>query len=219
MVTTENNTNGASEALKSLAARARRLRQDKGLTLQQVADRAALAVSTVSKIERGLMAPTYDRFSKLARGLDVDVAQLFSDGGERFADGEFAVSRRGAGGYLETENYVYDMLFPQLRAKTMTPMLGVLKPLERMRFDRMVSHAGEEFLFVLEGRVLVQAEGREDVVLAAGESVYFDSRRGHLYASAGREDARILVVCAGMEVEESPGALPRLSVDDPVSGG
>ncbi|MDF0603442.1 XRE family transcriptional regulator [Psychromarinibacter sp. C21-152] len=189
----------AQDSRARLAARARHLRQVRGLTLQQVADRASLAVSTVSKIERGLMAPTFDRFAKLAEGLGVDVAELFSDRGSAFADGEFAICRKGGHGFLATENYTYEMLFPEVRGKAMVPMLGTLKPLEEMRLDRMVRHPGEEFLHVLEGRVTIRAEGRGDVALEAGESVYFDSNRGHLYASAGETPARILVVCTGIE--------------------
>jgi quercetin dioxygenase-like cupin family protein len=41
----------------------------------------------------------------------------------------------------------------------------------------------------------VQLEGRADVTLETGDSIYFDSGRGHLYAAAGQEEARILVVC------------------------
>lgn len=190
-------------AREAFAERARRIRREKGLTIQQVADGSHLAVSTISKIERNLMAPTYDRFSQLARGLGVDIAELFGDTATRFRGGEFEVSRRGDEGYLETENYTYEMLFPGLRGRAMTPMLGTLKPLEKMRFDRMVSHPGEEFLFVIEGEVLVQAEGREDVILRAGESAYFDSSRGHLYASATETTARILCVCTGLvDVED-----------------
>lgn len=187
----------------TLASRARSIRRRKGLTLQQVADRSGLAVSTISKIERGLMAPTYDRFFDLANGLGVDLSELFSDGGNAFADGEFAISRKGDAGYLETENYVYEVLFPQVLGRSMVPMLGILKPLEKMRFDRMVSHPGEEFFHVLEGTVVIQVEDRDDVVLQAGESLYFDSRRGHLYASADDRPARILVVCTGMELPDS----------------
>jgi transcriptional regulator with XRE-family HTH domain len=183
----------------ALAERARRLRRAKGLTIQEVATRSGLAISTISKIERALMAPTYDRFSQLAQGLGVDVSELFADAGEPFADGEFAVSRAGDEGYLETENYTYEMLFPNLRGKTMAPILGTLKPLQQMHFDRMVSHPGQEFFFVIEGRVIVQAEGRSPVELNAGESIYFDSRRGHLYASADDRPARILVVCTELE--------------------
>ncbi|WP_158963727.1 helix-turn-helix domain-containing protein [Chachezhania sediminis] len=191
-----------TESRAALARRAKDLRHRKGLTLQDVADRSKLAVSTVSKIERGLISPTYDRFSMLAEGLEVDVSELFAEAGSAFAQGELAVSRPGDEGYLETENYTYEMLFPHVRGKTMVPMLGTLKPLEQMRFDRMVRHPGQEFFHVLEGRVLVQLDGADDVVLEAGESLYFDSRRGHLYASATDGNARILVVCT--EIDPAP---------------
>lgn len=190
------------ESRDALARRAKDIRQHKKLTLQQVADKSGLAVSTISKIERALISPTYDRFSMLAAGLDVDMSELFADAGNRFATGELAISRDGDEGYLETENYTYEMLFPHVRGKAMVPMMGTLKPLEKMRFDRMVSHTGQEFLFVLEGAVIVQLEGSESVTLKTGESIYFDSRRGHLYASATEQAARILVVCT--QSPESP---------------
>ena len=151
------------------------------------------------------MAPTYDRFSQLARGLDVDISELFGEASQKFREGEFEVSRSGDEGYLETENYTYEMLFPRLGGRTMTPMLGTLKPLEKMNFDRMVSHSGEEFLFVVEGEVIVQAEGLPDVTLKTGESIYFDSGRGHLYASATDKPARILCVCTGDMNDSSKG--------------
>jgi len=189
-----------------MAERLRRLREAKGLTIQAVAERGGLAISTISKIERNLMAPTYDRFTRLARGLGVDVAELFVEEGESFEPGGCAVARAGEFGYHETENYTYEMLFPQLRGKTMTPMMGTLKPLERMRFDRMVSHPGEEFLMVLDGRVMVQFDGRDDEVLNVGDSIYFDSGRGHLYASAMDDaQARILVVCTMMDDDAPEG--------------
>lgn len=184
-----------------MATRLRRLREERGLTIQTVAERGGIAISTVSKIERNLMAPTYDRFTRLARGLGVDVAELFVAEGSRFETGGVAVARKGEFGYHETENYTYEMLFPQVRGKTMVPMMGTLKPLEQMKFDRMVSHPGEEFLMVLEGRVRVQLEEREDVVLDQGESLYFDSGRGHLYASALDAPARILVVCTQLDLD------------------
>lgn len=179
-----------------LAQRVKALRETRGLTIQTVAARSGLAISTISKIERGLMAPTYDRFSGLARGLGVDVSELFSERGDAFETGALEVARSRDFGYLETENYTYEMLFPDVRGKAMIPMRGTLKPLEKMQFDRMVSHPGEEFLMVLSGRVVVQLEGREDVTLNQGDCMYFDSGRGHLYAADGQDEARILVVCS-----------------------
>lgn len=188
-----------------MGERLRKIRHDLKLTLSDVAARSALAVSTVSKVERGLMALTYDKFSQLADGLGVDIAELFSEQGEQFKAGEVAVARTGEYKLHETENYVYEMLFPEIRQKTMTPMMGTLRARETMRFDRFVSHPGEEFLLVLDGRVTISFQDSPEVVLAAGESVYFDSRLGHLYASAGAEEARILVVCTKTAI---PGLLP-----------
>ena len=176
--------------------RIRALRRDKGWTLAQVAERSGLAVSTISKAERGVIALTYDRLAQLANGLGADMAAFFDAQGSRFEDGAFAVARKGEFRRQETSNYVYEMLFPELWQKAMTPMMGTLKARDILDFDEFVRHPGQEFLVVMEGAVTVHLEGREPVVLHEGDSIYFDSSRGHLYASSGEADARILVVCA-----------------------
>ncbi|MCC5987891.1 MAG: helix-turn-helix transcriptional regulator [Pararhodobacter sp.] len=175
--------------------RLRELRRARGWTLAQLAERSGVAISTISKAERGVMALTYDRMLQLARGIGVDMAEFFASEGEAFAPGGFAVARRGMFRRQETGNYVYEMLFSEIRNKAMTPMLGTLRADQPLAFEDFVRHPGQEFLFVISGRVTVHAEGHAPVTLEAGESLYFDSARGHLYAAADSEDARILVVC------------------------
>ncbi|HPD92180.1 MAG: helix-turn-helix transcriptional regulator [Rhodobacter sp.] len=175
------------------------LRRARGWTLAELSERSGLAVSTISKAERGLMSLTYDRMLQLARGIGVDMAEFFAADGTAFAPGSFAVASKGNFERLETRNYVYEMLFPQIRNKAMVPMMGTLKAHDLMDFDDFVRHPGQEFLMVLEGAVTVYAEGKAPVTLRQGDSLYFDSARGHLYASAGAQDARILVVCTEME--------------------
>ena len=173
----------------------RQLRRDKGWTLAVLAERSGLAISTLSKAERGVISLTYDRLSLLARGLDVDLAALFHADGESFAPGSFAVARKGEFERQETANYVYEMLFPELWNKAMSPMMGSLKARQLVDFEDFVRHPGQEFLVVMQGRVTVFVEGREPVHLNQGDGLYFDSAVGHLYASDGDQDARILVVC------------------------
>lgn len=179
----------------SFGKRLRQLRQDRGWTLAEVADRSGLAISTISKAERGVISLTYDRLSLLARGLDVDLAAFFNAEGQSFEPGSFAVARRGEFKRQETKNYVYEMLFPDLWNKAMTPMMGSLKAREFVDFEDFVRHPGQEFLIVMEGEVTVFVEDSDPVCLKAGDSIYFDSAVGHLYASDGERDARILVVC------------------------
>jgi len=185
----------AAQDRADFGQRLRALRRARGWTLAQLAERSGVAISTISKAERGVMALTYDRMLQLARGIGVDMAEFFAAEGQTFAPGSFALAPAGSFGRQETGNYVYEMLFPELRNKTMTPMLGTLRADTPLAFEDFVRHPGQEFLLVLEGAVKVHAEGREPVTLHRGDSVYFDSARGHLYAACGPRDARILVVC------------------------
>lgn len=175
--------------------RLRQLRRDRGWTLAEVSDRSGLAISTISKAERGIISLTYDRLSRLARGFGVDLAAFFSAEGQSFEPGSFAVARKGEFKRQETRNYVYEMLFPDVWNKAMVPMMGSLKAREFADFEDFVRHPGQEFLVVMEGSVTVFADDREPVHLSAGDCIYFDSAIGHLYASDGDRDARILVVC------------------------
>ena len=56
----------------------RELRKGRNWTLEQAAQQAGLARSTLSKIENGQMSPTYDALKKLAEGLQISVPQLFT---------------------------------------------------------------------------------------------------------------------------------------------
>ena len=175
--------------------RLRELRRQRSWTLSELAERSGLAISTISKAERGVIALTYDSMRLLARGMGLDMAEFFAPEGEPFAPGSFAVAIGGAHRRQETRNHVFEMLFPEIRNKAMTPMMGTVKAHDILDFDDFLRHAGQEFLLVLEGAVTVFCEGRPPVTLRKGESAYFDSEPGHLYASAGVTDARILVVC------------------------
>jgi transcriptional regulator with XRE-family HTH domain len=167
--------------------RLRKLRQDKGWTLAELAERSGLVISTISKAERGIIALTYDRLAMLAQALEVDLAAFFNAEGETFAPGSFAVARKGEFKMQETRNYVYEMLFPDVWNKAMTPMMGSLKARELVDFEEFVRHPGQEFLIVMAGQVTVFVENRDPVVLNQGDSIYFDSAVGHLYASAVRK--------------------------------
>jgi transcriptional regulator with XRE-family HTH domain len=183
--------------------RLRDLRTERGWTLSEVAQKSGLAISTISKVERGVMSLTYDRLALLASGLGVDMATFFSKDGQNFEPGSFAIARSGEFERQETKNYVYEMLFPSLWHKSMTPMMGTLKAHDVLDFDAFVSHPGQEFLMVLDGTITVHLQGKDPVRLNEGDSIYFDSTRGHLYASAGDQDARILVVCTDTEIGEA----------------
>ncbi len=185
----------AMQSEYSLGLRVREMRKARGWKLADLSERTGLAISTISKMERGEISLTYDRFMRLAQGLGLDVGELFDPKSESFEGGSVSISRAGQSPHHETETYVYKMPASDLAGKHMTPMEGRVKAHSTANFSDFVSHPGEEFVYLLSGTLEVHISGRDPVHLAPGDSIYFDSSLNHIYVSASDEDARMLVVC------------------------
>lgn len=183
----------ASEA--DLGTRVRDIRKSRGWTLKEVALRTGLAISTISKMERGEISLTYDRFMRLAQGLGLDVGELFDSNAEGFTMGTVSITRADEAPLHRSETYDYGMLASGVSGKHMVPMVGRIKAHSFSKFEDHIAHPGEEFIYVLEGAITVYLKGKDPISLAKGDSIYFDSGIGHAYVSTSDEDATILGVC------------------------
>ena len=178
-----------------LGARAREIRKARKWTLKEVSNKTGLAISTISKMERGEISLTYDRFMRLAQGLGLDVGELFDAQAEGFAFGTVSVTRAGEAPLHRSSTYDYDMLASNVTGKHMVPMVGRIKAHSFEAFEDLISHPGEEFIYVIDGTVMVHLKGRSSITLEKGDSIYFDSGLGHAYVSTGGTDATVLGVC------------------------
>lgn len=177
----------------------RRLRHDAGLTLQQISERSGIAVSTISKIETNQISPTYENILRLADGLEVDVAELFTRRPNAMAYGRRSVTRRGKGAKHRSPQYEYEMLCADLSRKQFIPLVTTIRAHSVAAFPELLRHEGEEFIFVLSGSVELHTDCYEPLRLERGDSCYFDSTTGHAVVSAGAEDAVVLWVCSRAE--------------------
>lgn len=177
-----------------LAARVRSLRKEKGWTLEQAAQKAGLARSTLSKIENGQMSPTYDALKKLAGGLTISVPQLFTPPRKGQVNGRMTVTRMGEGAAHATTTYEHELLAAALTKKSMLPYRARVRARSFEEFDGWVRHDGEEFLYVLTGVVRLITEFYEPVEMRRGDSAYYDAAMGHNVISVSEEDATILWV-------------------------
>jgi transcriptional regulator with XRE-family HTH domain len=179
----------------NLGARVRDIRKARNWTLKEVSLRTGLAISTISKMERGEISLTFDRFMRLAQGLGMDVGELFDSHAEGFSQGTVSVTRAGEAPLHRSATYDYDMLASDVTGKHMVPMIGHIKAHSFGAFEDFISHPGEEFIYVLDGDLAVHLKGREPIRLTKGDSIYFDSGLGHAYVSTGETDATVLGVC------------------------
>lgn len=185
---------------EEFGARLRALRRTTGMTMQQLADRAGLAVSTISKIETSRTSPTYDVLLKLAGGLGADFSTLLEGAAPRAnpgAEGRLNVTRAAERKAHPAGAYVYEPMATGLLDKLIDPTVAHVKARSREEFEALISHPGEEFVYVVSGEVELITDIYAPIRLAAGDSVYYDARMGHAFISKSREDAVILNIVAG----------------------
>lgn len=154
--------------------RLRTLRQARGWTLDDLAARAHLGASTISRIETGQRRLAVDQLVVLARALEVTVDELLSAD-----DGDDVVIRpapMGDGGTVWLLNRRDD---PSGRvvAKVRLPAVTAVSP-------ELQVHPGSDWFFVLSGTVRLVLGGREHVV-REGEAASFSTMTPHAMGGVG----------------------------------
>lgn len=166
-----------------MSALLRAVRQQRGMTLEELAAETELTKSYLSKIERQRSTPSIAVAMRLARALDVDVAQLFADDQ---SSANLAVDR--ADGRAADR---YHAVAASMLGKAMSPF--IVRPTSKFSEHPHPAHAGQELVFVHAGAVELRL-GNESVVLAAGDCVYFDSSIPHQLRQQGGAPSEVLVV-------------------------
>ncbi|MEA3118628.1 MAG: hypothetical protein QOI13_1898 [Paraburkholderia sp.] len=179
---------GSSE----LGRRVKAARLQHEYTLDAASRACGVSRSALSKIENGMMSPTFDVLQKIVHGLKIDLGKLFGSNPKPNARGRRALTRRGAGQTHYAGCYEMELLAAELAQKAMHPFRIRIRAHSLDDFTEWGRHEGEEFLYVLSGSVCLYSELYPPTRLEAGDSLYFDSRTGHAAVSMSKEDAEVL---------------------------
>jgi transcriptional regulator with XRE-family HTH domain len=157
------------------------IRKQRSYTLKQLAEKTGLSTSLLSQIERGLIDPTVSTFWKISNALNVPVNDFFHTGGE-----QHIITRKQERRIIEieNENISYHYLSP-IQVGKMEHILVEIKPGELIQHE-LVSHAGEECGYILNGQLLVVLSDKE-ILLHEGDSIYFPSTIPHRYINPGTD--------------------------------
>ena len=189
----------------TLGALMRGVRNRERWTLKQMSEKSGIPVSTLSKVEHDRLTLTYDKLFQVAERLGMQMSELFAETKE---EEPVAITARRSlcdmdrAVRVETQNYDYYYLCTDLRRKRMIPVISKIRAKTSEEFGELVHHAGEEFVYVLSGRVTVNTEHYDSVTLDVGQSIYIDSSMGHAYLAAeGCDEATVLAVMSSADEE------------------
>lgn len=119
-----------------------RLRRRAGLTLTALAAASGVSASALSKIENDNMSPTYDTMVRLARGLRVDLPELFGVDPAGALTSRRVITRAGDGIRQSTPHYDYEMLCSDIARKAFTPLVTTLRARSIEEFHALADRQG-----------------------------------------------------------------------------
>lgn len=183
----------------------RNLRHTNGWTLKQMSAKCGIPLSTLSKVEHDRLTLTYDKLLQVSQSLGLRMSELFAEDGQ--TERPAVTARRSVGDIehsvrVETPNYDYYYLCTELRQKRMIPVVTKIRAKSAEEFGSLVQHEGEEYVYVLKGRIIVHTEFYDPVTLDEGQSIYIDAKMGHAYLAADScEVAEVLGIMSSPDDE------------------
>lgn len=180
-----------SDQLKEIAARVQDLRDIAGVTQEQVATDLGLPLETYAAYESGESDIPVSVLYQIASRFGVELTALLT--GEEPRLHSYCLVRQRKGVEVERrQEYGYQSLAYNFSHKKAEPFLVTVEPKPDQEIH-LNSHPGQEFNYVLEGTLKLVLDGHE-LILNAGDSLYFDSSLKHGMMALGGTPTQFLAI-------------------------
>ena len=187
---------------KEVASRIKSLREDLELTLQEMADATGRSVAEYAAQESGEQDLSFTFLYKCAAKFGVDVIELLTGESPHLAgyslvraDEGLSIKRRAGFEYLHKA--------PYFKNKICEPFLVTAPYLEEEQNApiHLSYHKGQEFDYILSGKMRFAYEDHVEE-LVPGDTLLYDSSRGHGMIAIGGEPCVFLAIVMKPEGEQ-----------------
>lgn len=168
----------------TLGQRLRARRKALGKTMQQVASGSGLTIGFISQIERGLSTPSLASLFNVAKALGTTVDQFVAHGptgGHSVATHNGQRSTYTVPGTARSYEF-FERGFPDAKLN------ACLSHVPPGHLSEMMSHEGEEFVYLVSGTMRYEVDGVV-YLLGAGDTLHFDSHKPHRGENIGSDVA------------------------------
>ncbi|WP_300458826.1 XRE family transcriptional regulator [Desulfobacula sp.] len=185
--------NGEKGDVDEVGYRIKQLREERGISIEDLSHLTGFEVSRLKDIEKGREKPQLGTVMKLSKALDAAVGRLVSGIGTKL----YSITRKNERKPISRSTsktgkkkvYSYMSLAPEVQGRHME---ALIVQLEKSQDKEISVHNGEEFVFVLDGIVNLTI-GKDTYDLEPGDSAYYLSTTSH-FITAKTEKATMLAV-------------------------
>ena len=172
-----------------IGARIKQIRNKNDLTLEELASRCELTKGFLSQLERNLTSPSIQTLEDIAEALGMSFSEFFKD------EEEVQIVFKAEDVFVdEKELSTIHWIVPNAQKNMMEPILLELKPQGESQV--IYPHDGEEFGYVLSGRVMLYREHHaKGTLVRKGETFYMNGNDEHYLKNESNQNAMVLWVC------------------------
>lgn len=181
-----------------IGARLRELRKDRGLSIQELADKVALSIGMISQIERGVSTPSLRSLRLLAEALEVPVSWFFASAKGHAASRHIVRKAQRRRLRVPDVGVVQELLSPSSASKIEIYEV-TLEPGGSSGPDAY-THEGEKFGLVIEGEMQLLI-GSDVHTLENGDSFHFPSTQPHRFENLGSAITRFVWIVGHAETK------------------
>lgn len=164
----------------------KRLRISNQLTLEELANRSELTKGFLSQLERNLTSPSISTLEDILEALGTNLRDFFDEKQDEqivFTNKDFFVN--------EQVGYLVSYIIPNAQKNEMEPILVELQM--GASTEPIVPHDGQEFGYVLSGRVILHY-GHKELLVKAGQTFYIKGNKTHYLSNQHKSVAKVIWV-------------------------
>ncbi len=175
------------------------LRDERGWSIRELAERSGLAMNTLSLIENAKTSPSVSTLQQIARALDVPITAFFETGAPKTGVVHIKASHRTRAAFAHG---ALEDLGVGLPNRVVQPFVVTLEPHAGSGPNPIV-HTGYEFVYVLQGRLTYTIQDRT-YLLEPGDSLLFESHLPHHWQNVEAEPSQTLLVLFPADSRDRP---------------
>ena len=167
-----------------LGGKIKQMRNQLGFTQEELADRCELTKGYISQLENNLNSPSITALTDILSALGSNLAEFFQEEREEkvvFTKEEFIEK--------DSDGVLWNWLIPNAQKNMLEPVLVELA--EDASTSGDIPHEGEEFGYVLEGKIAI-ALGNKRYICKKGEAFYYSASKPHSIINKGRGKAKFI---------------------------
>jgi transcriptional regulator with XRE-family HTH domain len=185
----------------AIGAALRRARKAVGMSVAELASRTQLSQPHISQLENGRVAPSIAALYSLAGALGIGPDQLLP----RIDAAPIQVTRRGEGALQpgsETDNPVMSRLLTGAPGRVIES--HEFQALPGQDLGGWLEHPGEDFVYVMSGRMIVEFGSGRSEQLDAGDCIWYVARQRHRWRKVDDQPIHVLLVNGHERAERRP---------------